>query len=195
MAFVVDGGALIAGGSFDEADGKPARSIARWNGLRWSAMGSGLDDTVQALALHDGAIVAGGEFEEAGGNDSDYWARWSCPGSPVVDVDGDGEARPLTDGLLALRWLSDFTGDALINGAVDPSCTRCTAAAVDTYLGSIESLLDIDDDGEALPLTDGILNLRWLFGFRGAVLTTGATSQTCLRCLDHEIESYLDGLD
>ncbi len=35
-------------------------------------------------------------------------------------------------------------------------------------------MLDVDGDGALAPLTDGLLLLRYLFGFSGATLTTGA---------------------
>ena len=55
-----------------------------------------------------------------------------------IDVDGDGELQPLTDGLLILRYLFGFTGTSLTVGAIDlANCTRCTADAIDTYLDSI----------------------------------------------------------
>ncbi len=56
--------------------------------------------------------------------------------------------------------------------------------------------LDIDDDGFTEPLTDGILNLRWLFGFRGATLIAGAVdTQNCMRCTAEDIEDYIAGLN
>jgi hypothetical protein len=41
-----DGPALYVGGFFDTAGAVPARSIARWDGESWSALGSGLDGAV-----------------------------------------------------------------------------------------------------------------------------------------------------
>jgi hypothetical protein len=53
-----------------------------------------------------------------------------------LDIDGDGETQPLTDGLLVLRRLFGFTGPTLITGAVDMSdCTRCDAPSIEAYLG------------------------------------------------------------
>jgi hypothetical protein len=43
-----------------------------------------------------------------------------------------------------------------------------------------------------LPLTDGLLVLRYTFGFTGAVLTTGAVGAGCTRCDDASISAYLD---
>jgi hypothetical protein len=55
-----------------------------------------------------------------------------------LDVDGDGEVRPLTDGLVILRYLFDLTGATLIAGVVDlVNCTRCTAEAITAYLDGL----------------------------------------------------------
>ena len=115
----------------------------------------------------------------------------------TIDVDGDGETEALTDGLLVLRFHFGFIAAALVTGAVDlADCTRCTAPAIEAYLASIETQLDVDGDGETEPLTDGLLSLRWLFGFTGAALTTGAVDLgDCTRCDAAMIEPYLMGLE
>jgi hypothetical protein len=104
---------------------------------------------------------------------------------------------PLTDGLLKLRWLFGFVGDALIAGAIDSEkCERCTATEILDYLLSVSDYFDIDDDGEFGALTDGLLNLRWLFGFRGDALISGAVdTENCKRCTAAEIDEYLESLD
>ena len=43
------------------------------------------------------------------------------------------------------------------------------------------------------PLTDGLLALRYLFGFRGTTLSTGAIGGGCTRCDAPSIETYLAG--
>jgi hypothetical protein len=55
----------------------------------------------------------------------------------ALDVDGNGVKDPLTDGLLALRYLFGFRGATLIAGAVAGNCTRCTAVAIEAYLASL----------------------------------------------------------
>ena len=70
MAFVPDvfgdGPALFAGGAFDTAGVTPAMNVAQWDGKGWSALGSGLDGTVDALAWFDDgsgpALYAAGHF-------------------------------------------------------------------------------------------------------------------------------------
>ena len=57
------------------------------------------------------------------------------------------------------------------------------------------SLVDIDGDGLYLPLTDGLLLLRFSFGFSGATtLITGAVSGSCTRCDAPSITAYLQTL-
>ena len=74
-------------------------------------------------------------------------------------------------------------------------CTRCTAPEIEARLAAIGDQLDIDGDGELEPLTDGVLLLRWLFGFRGEQLIASAVDQLdCTRCTAEAIESYLAGL-
>ena len=117
------------------------------------------------------------------------------PGGPVLDVDADGEITPLTDGLLVLRHRFGFSGTSLVASAVDDDCGRCDAAAVDAYLDSLAEELDIDDDGLLQPLTDGLLVLRFLFGFSGPALVTGAVGEGAERDTPEEIAAYLETLN
>jgi hypothetical protein len=98
--------------------------------------------------------------------------------------------------VLILRWLFGFTGTSLENGAVDEAgCTRCDGAAIDPYLDTLGSLLDVDGDGQVEPLTDGILILRWLFGFTGDPLVGGAfDADDCSRCDAATMGGYLGSL-
>ena len=57
------------------------------------------------------------------------------------------------------------------------------------------AILDIDGNGATTPLTDGLLVLRFLFGFSGATLTSGAVDVAgCARCTGPAIEAYLETL-
>ena len=51
-----------------------------------------------------------------------------------MDIDGNGHIEPLKDGVLILRYLFGFRGDALINGAVGANPARFTAADIEAYL-------------------------------------------------------------
>ena len=52
--------------------------------------------------------------------------------------------------------------------------------------------MDIDDDGDTAALSDGILLIRYLFGFRGDALTSNAIGQGANRADAASIEDHLD---
>jgi trimeric autotransporter adhesin len=79
------GSALYAGGDFVTAGGADAKSIAKWDGTQWSALGrgmSGYQGRAMVIALtvfNDGtgaSLYAGGNFLTAGGLTSNSIARW-----------------------------------------------------------------------------------------------------------------------
>jgi hypothetical protein len=113
-----------------------------------------------------------------------------------LDADYDGEASALGDGILITRWLFGFRGSVMTADAIDTAlCERCPAETIDVHLSAIVKQLDVDGNGAAEPLTDGTLIFRWLFGFRGDTLTTGAVDLAhCTRCDAPAIEAYLEGL-
>ena len=51
--------------------------------------------------------------------------------------------------------------------------------------------LDVDDDGKTEALTDGLLVIRYLFGFSGESLVAGAVSNNASRSTAADIEAYL----
>jgi hypothetical protein len=51
--------------------------------------------------------------------------------------------------------------------------------------------LDVDDDGNTLATTDGLLAIRYLLGFRGDSLTANAVNPAGLRTASNEIADYL----
>ena len=51
-----------------------------------------------------------------------------------LDIDGVGESKPLTDGLLLIRYLFGFSGDSLISGAIGSGAERDTAEEVEAYI-------------------------------------------------------------
>jgi hypothetical protein len=57
------------------------------------------------------------------------------------------------------------------------------------------AVLDIDGNGDTQALTDGLLVLRFLFGFSGGTLTAGAVDTSgCFRCDAASISAYLETL-
>jgi hypothetical protein len=61
---------LYAGGTFTTAGGSPATNIAKWDGTRWIALGSGMNNSVFALAVSGSSLYAAGSFTTAGGKAS-----------------------------------------------------------------------------------------------------------------------------
>ena len=108
-----------------------------------------------------------------------------------LDIDSDGQTGALTDGLLILRHLFGFSGSTLTDGAVALGASRSSPEAVREYLLVNATELDIDDDSETDALTDGLLILRYLFGFRGDTLISAALSGSASRSVPSDIESYL----
>jgi len=119
-------------------------------------------------------------------------SRFSCrSGCFSFDVDKNLEAQPLTDGLLVIRHLFGFSGDSLISGAVSSGAGRDGSDAISSYLTDADTQLDIDGDGESKPLTDGLLLIRYLFGFSGDSLISGAIGSGAERDTSEEVEAYI----
>ena len=119
-------------------------------------------------------------------------SRFSCrSGCFSFDVDESLQAQPLTDGLLVIRHLFGFSGDALTSGAVSGEAGRDSSEAIAGYLTDADSQLDIDGDGESKPLTDGLLLIRYLFGFSGDSLISGAIGSGATRDTAEAVEAYI----
>jgi hypothetical protein len=115
----------------------------------------------------------------------------SCSLCFSLDVDKNGEITALSDGLLIIRHLFGFTGEALTTGALAPDSPVINSSEITEYLRGAPSL-DIDDDGEIKALTDGLLTIRYLFGFREESLVANAVGPTALRGEAAAISSYLE---
>jgi hypothetical protein len=55
----------------------PVKGIAKWDGSAWSALGSGMDGYVSALALSGTDLYVGGEFDTVGGVAATNIAKWN----------------------------------------------------------------------------------------------------------------------
>ena len=118
--------------------------------------------------------------------------RFSCrSGCFSFDIDENKEAKALSDGLLVIRHLFGFSGDSLTSGATTAEGSRTSAEAISSYLSDADSELDIDGDGQSKALTDGLLLIRYLFGFSGDSLTAGAIGEEAQRTTAEEIQAYI----
>ena len=118
--------------------------------------------------------------------------RFSCKsGCFSFDVDESQAAQPLTDGLLVIRHLFGFSGDALTSGAIAGLAGRGSSELISGYLTGADAELDIDGDGKSEPLTDGLLLIRYLFGFSGEALISGAIGSGAERDTAEAVEAYI----
>ena len=70
-------GNLYVGGEFYAVGNTRANCIAKWNGTSWSALSSGVNYKVSALAVDSsGNLYAGGSFTTAGGVTTNGIAKW-----------------------------------------------------------------------------------------------------------------------
>ena len=77
-AVAVDGsGSVYVCGGFTVIGTVVANGIAKWNGSAWSALGSGMDGYVSALAVSGATLYAGGSFTNAGGVTTHRIAAWN----------------------------------------------------------------------------------------------------------------------
>ena len=113
---------------------------------------------------------------------------------PVVindwDIDGNGEADALTDGLILLRYAFGLGGDALTRDVVALDSSR-SILEIQNNIGQVLNYADIDGDGEFDALTDGLLVLRYLFGLTGESLVADAVSTVATRSSALEVNQYL----
>jgi len=84
------GGAFIIGGHVQ------ATNVAEWNGSSWSALGSGIDGSVSALAVSGTNLYAGGSFDAAGGVWATNIARWNGSSWSALGLGTDGPVSALT---------------------------------------------------------------------------------------------------
>lgn len=88
------GPSLYVGGLFDSSGSLALQNIAKWDGVAWSVLNSGIEayeyvSEVYAMAEFSDrfgpALYAGGVFQRAGGRDSIGIAKWSLQGPrPVI---------------------------------------------------------------------------------------------------------------
>ena len=107
------------------------------------------------------------------------------------DIDGNGRADALTDGLMLMKASFGFAGEGLINGtsAADSSMKL---EDIEANMENTMTIADIDDDGEVNALTDGLILLRYLFGITDSTLTEGAIGPNAKRDTHQSIVDYLE---
>jgi hypothetical protein len=111
-----------------------------------------------------------------------------------IDVDANQAYDTLTDGLIILRYLSGLTGSSLAVGALGPGATLTNPVQLLAHLDDLKPALDVDGNGQADALTDGLMIIRYLFGLRGDSLLAGAVGTGATRTTAALIEPYIQAL-
>ena len=107
------------------------------------------------------------------------------------DIDGNGDADALTDGLTILKAAFGITGQDMIDGTLAPD-SEMTLDDVELSMEKTMSIADIDDNGEVGALTDGLIVLRYLFDITDSKLTEGAISPDANREAHQSIVDHLE---
>ncbi|MCK5943113.1 MAG: hypothetical protein KAI24_14130, partial [Planctomycetes bacterium] len=104
--------AVVVGGQFVTAGGVLANGIARYDGNAWSAMGSGVNGVVRALAADGrGGMFAGGEFTTMDGAPANRVAHWDGSTWSALGA-GIGGAGARVDAMVVTA-----AGDLIVTGS------------------------------------------------------------------------------
>ena len=136
-AVVSDGlGNIYIGGEFSSIQGIPAKGIAKWNGTAWSALGSGINGDIFAIAVSGNDVYVGGSFNVAV---SDGMAR------NVAKWDGTAWTRMgngLGGGTHFVRSVAVYGGNVYIGGSFN-TADGSPASGIVKWDGSAYSALPI----------------------------------------------------
>ena len=98
----------------------------------------GSDDVATSLLLQpDGKLVVAGDCYSGAASHFCIARLYGGPfgyKSCTMDIDGDGNVLPTTDGLLLTRIALGITGNAALAGAISPAATRNTWPKIRDYL-------------------------------------------------------------
>ena len=106
-----------------------------------------VDESTEVQPLSDGLLVirhlfgfsgepliSGAISGEANRRASEAISSYLTDADSELDIDGDGESKPLTDGLLLMRYLFGISGDALTTNAIGDSAERNTPEQIESYI-------------------------------------------------------------
>jgi hypothetical protein len=148
--------------------------------IDWAVINDGLDSVPAGVRFE---LYLQGDLIGAWKSDSEiepsHWVYVS-----------DYEAGPLDPGTYELRIEADSEELVTESEEGDNRYTKY----VTIFPAADIDCLDIDGNGSVDALTDGLLSIRYEFGFRGQTLIEGAVGSGCTRCTAQQIEAYLGGL-
>ena len=150
-------GDLYVGGDFHHIGGVSANFVAHWSAStnQWSALGSGVNSRVSALAYSGNTLYVGGYFNQAGGVPVSAIASYDVTTGTWSDMNG-GMAHAVT-GPDVYALAMDGSGNLIAAGQFD-SAGGVTAQNIARWNGSAWSSIGggigtTDDSVEALAVT------------------------------------------
>ena len=151
-------GKLIIGGSFTLLGNN---NIAAWDGTNWTSLGTGINGSVNALAVHNGLLYAGGTFSSPGNNIA-VWngTAWAALGTGMNTVPNGGVFSLLSN------------GSELIAGGLFTTAGGSAASNIARWNGTSWSNLNTGTNGLVSGL--GLYNNQLVAG--GVFTTAGGNS-------------------
>ena len=111
--------------------------------------------------------------------------------SATWDIDGNGKADALTDGLTLLKASFGLSGQSMIEGSIATD-SNMTLEEIEGSMDKAMTIADIDDSGDVDALTDGLMVLRYLFDVKDSGLTEGAIGSNAKREAHQAIVDHLE---
>ena len=109
-----------------------------------------------------------------------------------LDIDGNGKLDALTDGLFIIRYLFGIIDQNSAEIIAAENAPRKQASKIWQYINNRKVHLDVDGNGYADALTDGLLILRYLFGIdQSPALTQNAIAEDATRQDEADVVEYI----
>lgn len=159
-----------------------ASPVAGTSFVGWQGGCAGTETTCTVAAPSNGSIEVKAHFAPS------TWLPLT------LDIDGDSRTSTTTDGTMLIRSLLYVHDASLTQNAVGPSATRGNPQEIGDRITAMRPLLDLDQNGRADALTDGVMLLRHLFGIRGDSLTANAIGAGARRNDPSAIQSAIQSL-
>lgn len=115
QSMIAIGNDLVVGGLIDSIDGVPCgNNVARWNGITWSALGTGVNGAVNVLKYTHGLLYAGTQVDDEflrEWNGSTWEEVGGGPNWDVWDIAVLGDELFITGGFTEAGWnYAEFEG-------------------------------------------------------------------------------------
>jgi hypothetical protein len=156
-ALVVSGNKLYAGGIFTQAmntnlEMTPVQNVAQWNGSNWSAIGSGINGPVYALAVYGNTLYAGGQFTTAAGNPATNIAQWNGTNWSALGYGISGQVAVSGGVLGPVVYALAVSGNTLYVGGAFTNAGGIAAANAAQWDGTNWSAVGSGMNGEIFAL-------------------------------------------